>query len=122
MPRIISPSGGSILTTSAPRSPRICVATGPRTAIVMSMTRLPANGPDMPTSKDSAKFFWPFCYSRPGESGDPPGRLRVVAEVDPGFRRDDGLVLPLGSKPGKSGGDRVIAPLDADDLALVRKW
>jgi hypothetical protein len=32
-------------------SPRICVATGPNTAIVMSITRIPASGPDMPFSK-----------------------------------------------------------------------
>ena len=45
--RIGSPSGGSTLITSAPMSPRICVATGPNTALVKSTTRMPASGPDI---------------------------------------------------------------------------
>src|ERR1700681_577636 len=43
--RIGSPSGASILITSAPMSPRICVASGPSTLIVRSRTRMPLRGP-----------------------------------------------------------------------------
>src|SRR5258706_12029358 len=43
--RAMSPSGGSILITSAPRSPRIWVASGPSTTAVRSMTVTPASGP-----------------------------------------------------------------------------
>src|SRR6516225_588443 len=42
---MMSPSGASILITSAPRSPRICVANGPRTTVVRSSTLIPASGP-----------------------------------------------------------------------------
>src|SRR3974377_2220210 len=42
---MMSPSGDSILITSAPRSPRICVASGPRTTVVRSITLIPASGP-----------------------------------------------------------------------------
>src|ERR1700690_1224958 len=43
--RIESPPLASILTTSAPRSPSICVAEGPITTVVRSSTRTPLNGP-----------------------------------------------------------------------------
>src|SRR4051794_23744890 len=43
--RITSPSGDSTLITSAPKSPRICVAYGPMTTVVKSRTRTPARGP-----------------------------------------------------------------------------
>src|SRR5262245_43242722 len=45
--RVVSPSGGSILMTSAPRSPRVWAARGPRTTVVESRTRIPVSGPDM---------------------------------------------------------------------------
>src|SRR6185503_123083 len=45
--RITSPSGGSTLTTSAPKSARICVAYGPITTVVRSRTRTPVSGPAM---------------------------------------------------------------------------
>src|SRR3954471_18902424 len=45
MKRVESPCGGSTLTTSAPNSPRICVAYGPMTTVVRSRTRTPASGP-----------------------------------------------------------------------------
>src|SRR3954471_17003663 len=45
--RITSPSGGSTLTTSAPKSPRIWVAYGPITTVVRSRTRTPSSGPLM---------------------------------------------------------------------------
>src|SRR3989442_14742797 len=45
--RVVSPSGGSTLMTSAPRSPSCCAAHGPRTTVVQSTIRTPVNGPDM---------------------------------------------------------------------------
>src|SRR5215470_2038638 len=46
--RVSSPwPGRSILMTSAPRSPSICVAVGPARMRVRSKTRMPDNGPDM---------------------------------------------------------------------------
>src|SRR6267142_3248002 len=44
--RVVSPSGGSILTTSAPRSPSCWAAHGPSTTVVQSTTRTPLSGPD----------------------------------------------------------------------------
>src|SRR5580698_161907 len=43
--RMMSPSGGSTLITSAPRSPKICVVSGPSTTAVRSITVTPASGP-----------------------------------------------------------------------------
>src|SRR5262245_20266467 len=43
--RVVSPSGGSILTTSAPRSPSCWAAHGPSTTVVQSRILTPANGP-----------------------------------------------------------------------------
>src|SRR3989442_426416 len=45
--RVVSPSGGSILMTSAPRSPRVCAAQAPSTTVVTSRTRMPTSGPRM---------------------------------------------------------------------------
>ena len=45
--RVVSPSGGSTLMTSAPMSPRACVAHGPSTTVVTSRTRTPVSGPGM---------------------------------------------------------------------------
>src|SRR5215472_14321287 len=44
---MMSPSGASILITSAPRSPRICVASGPNTTVVRSRTLMPERGPGL---------------------------------------------------------------------------
>src|SRR5512132_3920759 len=44
--RVVSPSGGSTLMTSAPRSPSCWAAHGPSTTVVQSMTRTPWSGPD----------------------------------------------------------------------------
>src|SRR6185437_1103300 len=43
--RVVSPSGGSILITSAPRSPSCCAAHGPSTTVVQSRILTPARGP-----------------------------------------------------------------------------
>src|SRR5690348_419450 len=45
MKRVLSPSGGSILMTSAPMSAMICVQYGPITIAVRSTTRTPFSGP-----------------------------------------------------------------------------
>src|SRR6476660_4740871 len=45
MKRVLSPSGGSILITSAPMSAMICVQYGPITIAVRSTTTTPASGP-----------------------------------------------------------------------------
>src|ERR1700754_3147930 len=45
MKRVLSPSGGSILITSAPMSAMICVQYGPITIAVRSTTSTPASGP-----------------------------------------------------------------------------
>src|SRR5258706_11080487 len=42
--RVLSPPGGSILITSAPRSARIIPHVGPMTMCVNSMTRTPSSG------------------------------------------------------------------------------
>ena len=43
--RVTSPSGGSTLITSAPRSARSIVASGPARTVEQSATRMPASGP-----------------------------------------------------------------------------
>ena len=43
MPRVVSPLGGSTLTTSAPRSPSSMVQNGPAITCVKSRTRIPAS-------------------------------------------------------------------------------
>src|SRR5262245_31630834 len=45
--RVVSPSGGSILMTSAPMSPSCWAAKGPSTTVVQSMIRTPFSGPLM---------------------------------------------------------------------------
>src|SRR3990167_7982259 len=45
--RVVSPSGDSILTTSAPRSPSVWLASGPRITVVASRMRTPSSGPGM---------------------------------------------------------------------------
>src|SRR5215207_11441344 len=45
MLRVLSPSGGSTLITSAPMSAMICVQYGPNTIAVRSTTRTPVSGP-----------------------------------------------------------------------------
>src|SRR3954447_10005398 len=45
MARLVSPVADSMVITSAPRSPRICVAIGPMTTEVRSSTRTPDRAP-----------------------------------------------------------------------------
>src|SRR6516164_6108776 len=58
---MMSPSGGSILTTSAPRSARICVASGPRTTVVRSRTLIPASGPGFVSLASRQARCWGFA-------------------------------------------------------------
>src|ERR1044071_4680114 len=44
--RVVSPSGGSTLITSAPMSPSCWAAHGPSTTVVQSRIRTPLSGPD----------------------------------------------------------------------------
>src|SRR3954447_160392 len=48
--RLVSPVADSMVMTSAPRSPRICVAIGPMTTDVRSSTRTPARAPGVASS------------------------------------------------------------------------
>src|SRR5262245_55494591 len=54
--RVVSPSGGSILMTSAPRSPSCCAAHGPSTTVVQSRIRTPASGPAIWSSSVPSAF------------------------------------------------------------------
>src|ERR1043166_1112653 len=121
MPRIISPSGGSILMISAPRSPRIWVATGPNTATVRSMTRIPATGPDTPFPNIVLAFARSRRTNRhPGagrESIVQPSRALIIGSRPSPGRRLSAIIVPSPSK-----GDRMIAPPDPDDLERVKAW
>src|SRR5512139_1073056 len=52
--RVMSPSGGSTLITSAPRSHSIRVQCGPLRTRVRSRTRIPASGPEPCGAADGA--------------------------------------------------------------------
>src|SRR5207248_2347461 len=66
----------SILITSAPRSPRICVATGPSTAAVRSMTRISASGPGIIVSLRGA-------HTRSIGTAPRPLRTTMISIPDP---------------------------------------
>src|ERR1051326_3512673 len=78
MPRIISPSGGSILMISAPRSPRIWVATGPSTATVRPITRMPLSVSDIGISEIRLLCFGGIIPADPRQTG----RSRVPSAPD----------------------------------------
>src|SRR5271167_3867564 len=91
---MMSPSGDSTLITSAPRSPRICVASGPRTTVVRSSTLIPASGPGLavltvaPGSCIDGFGILPRARPDPEEEGDaghdvPQPALQHLAQ-DPG--------------------------------------
>src|SRR5439155_1298045 len=90
--RVVSPSGGSILMTSAPRSPRVCAAQGPSTTVVTSRTRMPTSGPGM-------------SRHAPGASAHAIGEIRSVG-VERGERTELADRLEL-----------VGPPVDRDDRA-----
>src|SRR5215469_5904228 len=58
---MMSPSGDSILITSAPRSARICVANGPRTTVVRSRILIPASGPGFVSLVSRQVRRWGFA-------------------------------------------------------------
>src|SRR5437763_12813622 len=126
MPRIISPSGGSTLMTSPPSSPSICVATGPNTAAVTSMTRIPASGPDI-------CFSWcqppplplprlrgrELCRARRSRETLPRERGREARRASGGRVGADHDIL----RTVRNSEDiRMIAPPDPDDLERVKAW
>src|SRR5262245_14953564 len=61
--RVVSPSGGSILMTSAPRSPSCWAAQGPKTTVVQSRILTPASGPAIERNLPLPSF--PTTTSRP---------------------------------------------------------
>src|SRR6218665_2390980 len=91
--RIMSPSGPSILITSAPRSASTWVAKGPRTTEVRSSTRMPSSGPLLgarwrcPSGIVGGVVIWALEYScllsTPMEHGQAARRHRghALAEI-----------------------------------------
>src|SRR6266852_4199490 len=68
--RVVSPSGGSTLITSAPRSPSCCAAHGPSTTVVQSTTRTPFRGPDMTAILVQVGVFFLFGERHERDAGD----------------------------------------------------
>src|SRR5512134_1941059 len=78
--RVVSPSGGSTLTTSAPRSPSCWAAHGPSTTVVQSTTRTPLSGPDtverpLGAASDDERLAADEVAVRAAEEIDRPRRL-----------------------------------------------
>src|SRR5436309_446033 len=101
--RVVSPSGGSILITSAPRSPSCWAAHGPSTTEVQSRIRTPASGPG------TAVGSWGRS-GRPARrralAGGDRGLLHVIAERDGITHAREGLERAPGS------GDREVAEVE----------
>src|SRR5580658_7399649 len=133
-----SPSGASILMTSAPKSPSICVARGPATTEVRSRTRMPANGPAMVGSalvwsRLSGKLRYhvlgkqPHRFLRLGEIERAEIDLQrgVLEFADDAFEAADGGFDLVGrADPGAAGFDlgfqrKVLHPADGDVVAFV---
>src|SRR5258705_7642828 len=88
--RVVSPSGGSTLTTSAPRSPSCWAAHGPSTTVVQSTTRTPRSGPDT-------------AGARPGAARD-DDRLAPDQDAFPGAEEGDRAPpLPRPPPPAEPG-------------------
>src|SRR5215475_12553523 len=78
--RVVSPSGGSTLITSAPRSPSCWAAQGPSTTVVQSTTRTPLSGPDtsdgsLGAAGDDERLAADEVAVRAAEEVDRAGRL-----------------------------------------------
>src|SRR5438477_13188764 len=89
---MISPPGASILITSAPRSPRICVASGPSTTVGKSRILMPASGPGLASltvspGTSSSPSDW-SSGSRGGEvyAGNAPEQPHGPGRSPPLFR------------------------------------
>src|SRR5262245_37553855 len=63
--RVESPAGGSILTTSAPRSARSVAQNGPAITCVTSRTRTPARAADMSTNFEIEGPLAILTFNRP---------------------------------------------------------
>src|SRR5688500_16801132 len=101
--RMLSPSRDSILITSAPSSPRICVAYGPMITGVRSITLPPSSGP---LTSCERGFLLRFL-----SSAAPADHHRAGSDphfVDPaaGFRRVHIHILVHCSSPLGLDGDR----------------
>src|SRR5271170_1654147 len=75
--RMMSPSGGSILITSAPRSPKICVVNGPSTTAVRSITVTPASGPPGRSAGEEVS-----AAIRQSEASGVPGQLQIAEPAE----------------------------------------
>src|SRR5580704_430870 len=116
-----SPSGASILMTSAPMSPSICVASGPATTEVRSRMRVPANGPAMVGSALAwSRFLGKLRYHVFGEQAHRFLRCGEIERAEIDLQRgvlefadgafetaDDGFDLVRRADPGAAGFDLV---------------
>src|SRR4029077_918613 len=133
-----SPSGASILMTSAPMSPSICVASGPATTDVKSRTRMPANGPAMAWSRfGSCQVSGKLRYHVLGKQTHRFLRLGEIERAEIDLQRgvlefahgvfeaaDDGLDLVGGADPGAAAFDLafergILHPADRHVVAFV---
>src|SRR5919198_5914264 len=87
--RVVSPSGGSTLMTSAPRSPSCWAAHGPSTTVVQSTTRTPASGPGMTTT---SLRFQAYLFHRRGPRIRVDEHERGLRHPRPDAARPDVLV------------------------------
>ena len=84
-PRVASPSGGSTLMTSAPRSASTIVAYGPASTVERSITRTPASGPVVVGGAMAGIVALVHCGDDPAASGA-AGRLGVPSLPVPRHR------------------------------------
>src|SRR6516162_4928744 len=102
---MMSPSGDSILITSAPRSPRICVAKGPSTTVVRSRILIPASGPGFvsltsaPPRRDLA-LRWPQDWRHFSPEGGEDARDDVSQPALQHLAQDPGAIARKGCRAG----------------------
>src|SRR4051812_15395444 len=119
MKRVLSPSGGSILITSAPISAMICVQYGPITIAVRSTTHTPASGPlgILHRHSEAVPDVIAVTVGHHRENhrlGRVPDRCDVLAHLRDGPRRpiharrlgDDGLGHPARQRDEHFSSDR----------------
>src|SRR5436190_11202786 len=93
-----SPSGGSTLITSAPMSARCCVANGPSSTAVRSITFTPASGPGISLL---TRLVLPSLWHMLPAAKDKERHARCVGRPVGGERRaGGGRALLLGSPGG----------------------
>src|SRR5712691_3188116 len=93
--RVVSPSGGSTLTTSAPRSPSCWPAQGPSTTVVQSTTRTPVSGPGMATHLSPMRSSRAGRSTRLGGVRDPFVQRRCRAAVGTRLANADAMARPI---------------------------